>query len=104
MAIVRVAWDARADNMGAADTDLGALAAELMRLEREEREVSALRRKLHERLASFANEQTSARERELSARRRLLHAEIDAARARLASLDGAAGRAAPSFSAPTPAT
>lgn len=49
----------------------------------EEREVSALRVKLHERLSSFSNEVVQERERELSAKRRELHEEIDRIRARL---------------------
>lgn len=58
----------------------------LARLEREEHEVSLLRRKLHERLASFPNSSTEERERELSRQRRELHAEIDALRARRSAL------------------
>jgi hypothetical protein len=45
-----------------------------------------MRRKLHDRLASFPNPTTEERERELSKRRRELHAEIDALRARRSSL------------------
>jgi hypothetical protein len=62
------------------------LDTKLARLEREEHEVSLLRRKLHERLASFPNSSTEERERELSSRRRELHAEIDALRARRSAL------------------
>jgi hypothetical protein len=62
------------------------LAAELIALERDEREISALRRRLHERLASFPNEVTEARERELSLHRRDLHARIDRLRDELAVL------------------
>ena len=62
------------------------LAVELIRLERDERQVSALRRKMHERLASFPNELSEARERELSLHRRHLHARIDLLRAELAML------------------
>lgn len=54
----------------------------LTRLEAREREISSLRRKLHDRLASFPNESTTEREQELSKERRELHAEIDALRAR----------------------
>jgi hypothetical protein len=53
----------------------------LERLEAEEREVSALRRKLHDRLASFENAETERHERELSARRKELHDEMDRVRA-----------------------
>ena len=49
----------------------------LRELEAEEREVSALRAKLHERLASFSNPVAEEKERELSAKRRELHDEID---------------------------
>lgn len=59
------------------------LAAELIALEREESEVSALRRRLHERLASFPNPVTLERERELSRRRRELHRRIDLLRVEL---------------------
>lgn len=53
----------------------------LEQLEAEEREVSALRRKLHERLASFPNEVTIEKERQLSKRRSELHVRIDTLRA-----------------------
>jgi hypothetical protein len=55
----------------------------LEELQAEEQEVSQLRARLHERLASFSNEVVAERERELSARRRDLHEEIDRIRARL---------------------
>ncbi len=58
----------------------------LTQLEAREREISALRRKLHDRLASFPNESTTERERELSRERRELHAEIDSLRARRSAL------------------
>ena len=48
--------------------------------------MSRLRRKLHERLASFPNESTEERERELSKERQELHVEIDALRAQRSSL------------------
>jgi hypothetical protein len=53
----------------------------LERLEAEEREISAYRRKLHDRLDSFPNAVTQAKEREVSARRHELHRQIDALRA-----------------------
>ena len=53
------------------------LRARLVELQDEERDVSAQRVKLHERLASFSNDVAQERERELSAKRRELHAEID---------------------------
>ena len=66
--------------------DLDALALELVRLERRELEVSALRRKLHDRLNSFPNEFTLRRERELSDERRVIHRRIDELKALLAPL------------------
>jgi uncharacterized protein YlxW (UPF0749 family) len=53
------------------------LRARLVELQDEERDISAQRVKLHERLASFSNAVAQERERELSTRRRELHAEID---------------------------
>jgi hypothetical protein len=57
--------------------DEAELRAKLAELQSEEREVSALRVKIHERLASFANPVAEEQERELSAKRQELHAEID---------------------------
>ena len=57
------------------------LDAEIEALEEEEREVSARRRKLHDRLASFPNEVTLQQEAEISKHRRELHARIDALKA-----------------------
>ena len=51
--------------------------AKLVELQEEERDVSAQRVKLHERLASFSNAVAEEQERELSTKRRELHAEID---------------------------
>ena len=62
------------------------LAAQLIELERDERQVSTLRRKLHERLASFPNDVTERRERELSRHRRQLHERIEMLRDELAML------------------
>lgn len=59
----------------------------LERLQTEERELSALRAKLHDRLASFANPETERRERELSERRKELHDEIDRLRAERETLE-----------------
>lgn len=53
----------------------------LYELESEETELSARRRRLHARLASFPNEVAQQQEREISARRRALHVRIDALRA-----------------------
>lgn len=61
--------------------DRDSLEDRLAQLENEERELSALRGKLHDRLASFANPETERRERELSNRRKALHDEIDRLRA-----------------------
>lgn len=58
--------------------DLDAL---IDQLEAEEREVSELRRKLHDRLSSFPNAVTTDQERALSQQRRELQARIDALRA-----------------------
>jgi hypothetical protein len=53
----------------------------LEQLEAEERELSTLRRKFHDRIASFPNEVTIEKERELSKRRSELHVRIDTLRA-----------------------
>ena len=66
--------------------DMDALAIELQRLERRERELSARRRKLHDRLSSFPNEFTQRQELEISAERREIHRRIDELRAMLAPL------------------
>ena len=63
--------------------DQEALEARLEQLEQEERDVSALRKKVHDRLSSFPNEQVMQQERELSARRRELHQEIDELRIKI---------------------
>ena len=64
------------------------LEALLERLEIEEREVSTLRRKLHDRLARFPNEVTMEQEREISAKRHELHAQIDELRVKLRHVQG----------------
>jgi predicted nucleic acid-binding Zn-ribbon protein len=66
------------------DTD--ALLVELEELKRRERELSELRRKLHDRLDSFPNEVTKKQEQRLSEERRDLHKRIDVLRAQLAPL------------------
>jgi hypothetical protein len=53
----------------------------LEQLEAEERDLSAQRRRLHDRLASFPNELTAEKEREVSKRRGELHVRIDNLRA-----------------------
>jgi uncharacterized protein YdaU (DUF1376 family) len=59
------------------DPELKRLDREIARLVAEEGEVSALRAKIHDRLASFPNDASTKQEAELSARRVELHAEID---------------------------
>jgi ABC-type phosphate transport system auxiliary subunit len=66
--------------------DFEELLVTLERLERREREVSAHRARLHDRLQSFPNELTQMQERQLSAERRDLHRRIDLLRAELAPL------------------
>jgi hypothetical protein len=57
--------------------DFDELLAELHRLESDERELSAVRRKLHDRVdLGFPNELTLRREREISDERRALHRRI----------------------------
>jgi hypothetical protein len=63
--------------------DVSAMTLELEHLEHREKEVSALRRRLHDRLDSFPNEVTGAREQALSAERQVLHRRIDELRAQL---------------------
>ena len=64
------------------------LEALLEQLETEEKEVSALRRRIHDRLASFPNEVTQQQEKEISKKRRELHAQIDELRVRLRQVQG----------------
>jgi hypothetical protein len=61
--------------------DADDLDAQLKELETEERELSAQRRRLHDRLASFPNDVSMQQERELSRQRAELHVRIDALRA-----------------------
>lgn len=63
--------------------DLNTMLVELEQLELREREVSAVRRKLHDRLDTFPNEITAKREQEVSKERRLLHRRIDMLRGEL---------------------
>jgi hypothetical protein len=63
--------------------DFNAMIVELEQLEHQERKVSALRRRLHDRLDAFPNDVTAAREREISAKRRDLHERIDSLRSQL---------------------
>ena len=55
-------------------------------LERREREVSAYRGKLHDRITAFPNEVTLRQERVVSAERCQLHREIDLLRAQLGTV------------------
>jgi RsiG-like len=64
--------------------DLAALRAELEQLERDEHEVSAYRRKLHERIDRFPSEAAVNEERQVSDKRRALHRRIDELRDLLA--------------------
>ena len=58
-------------------------AATLARLEEEERDLSAQRRMLHDRIDGYGGgDATESKELELSRRRRELHVRIDALRAR----------------------
>jgi len=66
--------------------DLDAVGLELVQLERRERVVSARRRKLQDRLASFPSELTQRQEREVSAEPREVHRRIDELRAQLAPM------------------
>ena len=66
-----------------ADTDSAALHVRLQELERREKEVSKLRRQLHDRIDTFPNPALLERERLVSAERRALHQEIDALREQL---------------------
>jgi len=64
--------------------DREAIAVELLALEREERRLSELRRRLQEQIdKGYPTDSTLAREREVSVRRREVHARIDALRAAL---------------------
>lgn len=68
--------------------DFDALADELAELELRERDVSARRRKVHDRLTAFPNELTERHERELSDERRAIHERIDEIRAQLRRRSG----------------
>jgi hypothetical protein len=67
--------------------DYDDLFVELSRLEQEERALSAVRAKLHDRIdLGYPNELTKARERQVSDERRALHGRIDALRVELAPI------------------
>ena len=64
--------------------DLDELLSELHRLERDERELSAVRRKLHDRVdLGFPNDVTLRRERQISDERQALHRRIAVVRNQL---------------------
>jgi hypothetical protein len=63
--------------------DFDALARELEELTLRERDVSARRRKVHERLNAFPNELNQRHERELSDERQAIHRRIDEITAQL---------------------
>ncbi len=73
------------------DASAGDLDSLLEDLEREERRVSALRRKLHDRIAFFPDEtgELVRQEREVSQQRRELHRRIDELREQRSRLRGA---------------
>jgi hypothetical protein len=62
------------------------LISQLARLELEDRQVSARRRKLHERIAKFPTPEHEQAERELSRYRRDLHRQIDAVQAEIEAI------------------
>lgn len=74
--------------------DFDELLAELVTLERRERQVSDERRRLHLRLDKFPNDLDARREQAVSAERRELHVRIDALRAELRPVLGTPERAA----------
>jgi len=63
--------------------DINAMLVELEQLQMQERHVSRLRRRLHERIDTFPNDAMKAQERAISEKRRALHRQIDALRAQL---------------------
>ena len=68
--------------------DAATIRAELEVLEAEEREISAIRRKMHERIdLGFPTDLLIQQEHKLSKERRELHGRIDALRAQLALLE-----------------
>jgi len=68
--------------------DAATIRAELELLEAEEKEISAIRRKMHERIdLGFPTDLLIQQEQKLSKERRDLHARIDALRAQLELLE-----------------
>jgi chromosome segregation ATPase len=63
--------------------DLNKMLVELEQLERREREVSNLRRKLHVNLDAIPNDVMTQREKQISKERRQLHRRIDILRTEL---------------------
>lgn len=74
--------------MEAQGADRAEIIARLDELEAEERQVSAERRRLHDRLNAFQNEAAVQREAELSQRRKELHVQIDALRVQVGRTPG----------------
>jgi anti-sigma-K factor RsiG len=69
-------------------SDAASIRAELEVLEAEEREISAIRRKMHERIdLGFPTDLLIQQEQKLSKGRRELHGRIDALRAQLELLE-----------------
>ena len=69
--------------------DIDELLADLARLERDEKDLSDVRRRLHDRIdLGFPNEVTLGRERQVSEDRRQLHCRIDELRIQLAPFLG----------------
>jgi hypothetical protein len=78
----------KADMFVTRRADANTLRAELEELEAEEREISMIRRKMHERIdRGFPNDLLIAQERKLSRERRELHRRIDLLRVVLNELE-----------------
>jgi hypothetical protein len=72
-------------------SEIDAKRSELEQLESDEREISAIRRKMHERIdCGFPTELLIQQEQKLSKERRELHARIDLLRAELELLERSA--------------
>ena len=78
------------------------LRAELEQLERDEVEISAYRRRLHERIDRFPSEAGVREERQVSDKRRALHRRIDELREQLADADETELNLRPSRGTPAP--
>lgn len=69
--------------------EVAALRVELEELERDEQELSAYRRKLHERIDRFPSDAAVSEERQVSDKRREMHRRIDELRDLLTPDQGA---------------